>query len=297
MKVLITGANGFLGQHLTLFLSQKKFDVIACGRGACRIPGISNFIYSSIDLTNKETVYELVQKTNPDVIIHASAISKPDDCEANKENCILQNVEVTKYLIEACRNLKKVHFIYVSTDFVFGENGPHSEEDNPNPLNFYGESKLSAEFLINKSKLAFTIIRPVFIYGPVWEGLRPSFLHWIKNNLEEHKKIKVVSDQHRTPTFVIDICKAIETIILNKKTGVFHIAGKEILSPYQMATRVCAFLGLDAALIEDVTSESFKEIVVRAKKSGLKIEKAIKELNYDPTDFEKGIELTFNWKH
>jgi dTDP-4-dehydrorhamnose reductase len=295
MKILITGANGFLGQHLTLFLSEKGYTVIACSRGPCRIPQNFSFDYFPVDLTDKDEVEKLVNNISPDIIIHTAANSKPDDCHINREACLEQNVAATKYLLEALKNVSAAtKFIYLSTDFVFGENGPHEEDDPTGPLNFYGESKLIAEQNVKQSGLQYAIVRPVFIYGPVWEGLRSTFLHWIKNNLEQGKKIKVVSDQTRTPTFITDICKGIEAIIRLQKEGDFHLAGKDLLSPYDMAVTVASFLGLNAALIENVTSESFKEPVQRAKRSGLKIGKARQLLQYEPVDFAKGVALTFN---
>lgn len=295
MKILITGANGFLGQHLTLFLAQKNYDVIACSRGECRIPQHIPFEYFSVDLTDENAVSELINKVSPDVIVHTAANSKPDDCHINREGCLQQNVEATKYLLSALATQNdKARFIYLSTDFIFGENGPHSEDDETGPLNFYGESKLMAEHAVKESGLAYAIVRPVFIYGPVWNGVRSTFLHWVKNSLEQGKQIKVVSDQTRTPTFVTDICKGIEAIIRLNEQGDFHLAGKDLLSPYDMAIAVASFLKLDAALIENVTSESFVEPVQRAKRSGLKIDKAIKLLDYDPVDFMTGVELTFN---
>ncbi|WP_153797978.1 SDR family oxidoreductase [Foetidibacter luteolus] len=296
MKILITGANGFLGQHLTLHLAAKGYHVLAVSRGDCRIPLPHNFIFASLDITEKQPVDALVKVYAPDVIVHAAAISKPDECEKNRPACLLHNVTATQFLLHALQALPqgKSQFIYISTDFVFGENGPHAEEDEKGPLNFYGESKLQAERLVEQSGLPFSIVRPVFIYGAVWQGLRPSFLHWVKNNLEKGQPIKVVSDQQRTPTFVEDLCKGIESIIENRKTGVYHLAGKNILSPWQMAMDTAAILGLDAALIENVTSQSFAEPVKRAKKSGLKIDKAIHELDYNPVDFKEGIRSTFN---
>ncbi|MFX8685162.1 sugar nucleotide-binding protein, partial [Acinetobacter baumannii] len=74
------------------------------------------------------------------------------------------------------------HFMYISTDFIFGENGPHDENETPAPLNFYGESKLMAEQLVKTMKQHYTIVRPVFIYGPSYGNMRPSFLHWVKKN-------------------------------------------------------------------------------------------------------------------
>lgn len=293
MKVLITGANGFLGQHLTLFLSKSGYEVFASGRGDCRIAG-GGFSYAEINLLSENSVYDKVKQISPDVIIHAAAMSKPDECEKNKELCIATNVDSTKHLLKASKFPdKSPFFIYVSTDFVFGEGGPHSEDDTPAPLNFYGESKLMAEEKVWQSQLDWCIMRPVFIYGEALPGIRPSFLHWVKNNIELGKQIKVVSDQLRTPTYVEDICKGLDAIIQKRATGIYHLAGKDILSPYEMAIKVAELSGLDTLLIENVTEDTFKEPVKRAKHSGLKIEKTIKELNYDPLSFEEGIKATF----
>ncbi|QEC66283.1 SDR family oxidoreductase [Panacibacter ginsenosidivorans] len=295
MKILITGANGFLGQHLTLFLAEKGYNIIACSRGACRIPERFHFEYFPVELTDKIAVNALVRNISPGIIIHTAANSKPDDCHINREACLQQNVEATKNLLQSLKAVStKAKFIYISTDFIFGENGPHSEDATTDPLNFYGESKLMAEQCVKESGLSYAIVRPVFIYGPVWDGVRHTFLQWVKNSLEHGKAIKVVSDQTRTPTFVKDICKGIKAIIDSEQTGDFHLAGKDLLSPYDMAIAVASFLNLNAALIENVTSESFKEPVQRAKRSGLRIDKAKQLLQYDPVDFAKGVELTFN---
>jgi dTDP-4-dehydrorhamnose reductase len=299
MKVLVTGANGFLGQHLTLYLAGKGYNIIACNRGERRIAQKFLIQYYHTDITDKLAVASMIKAVQPDVVIHAAAMSKPDECNNNKEACHLVNVEATRFLVESLRSVKHVqpHFIYISTDFIFGENGPHSEDDIADPLNFYGETKLCAERLVTGSRLINTIVRPVFIYGPMLQGMRPSFLHWVKNNVEQNKTIKVVSDQQRTPTFVGDICKGIETIITKKTEGVYHLAGKDLLSPYQMAIAVANFLNLDAGLIKNVTSETFEEPVKRAKRSGLKIDKARKLLGYEPVSFEEGIQLTFKKDH
>lgn len=291
MKILVTGANGFLGQHLCFYLLHKGFNVIATGRGDCRIEEKTKLVYENITLTNEEEVEKLFSRHQPDAVIHTAAMSKPDECHVQRETCILNNVTATKYLLEKAN--PDTHFIYLSTDFIFGEGGPHAEDAVPAPLNFYGESKLQAEQLVQASGLLAAIVRPVFIYGPSWKGMRPSFLHWVKNNLEQQKPIKVVSDQLRTPTYVYDICKGITAIIRQKEKGIFHLAGKDIISPYEMALTVAKVAGLDASLIENVTSDTFPEPVQRAKKSGLLIEKARNILHYEPVSFEEGVKLTF----
>lgn len=291
MKILITGANGFLGQHLTLSLSQSTDAIFAVSKGDCRIPK-GNYSYFQIDLTRETEVVALLKKLQPDVIVHTAALSKPDECEEDKDRCLAVNVLATQYLADYSRPFVS-QFIFISTDFIFGENGPHAENDKPGPLNFYGESKLRAEKLVKESGIPYAIVRPVFIYGKVWRGLRPSFLHWIQSNLEQKKKIKVVNDQLRTPTFVGDLCRGIESIIRLKKTGDFHLAGSDLISPYQMAVTVARKLNLDVTLIESVTAATFVEKVIRAKRSGLKIAKAVRELNYQPVSFEEGVEKTF----
>lgn len=267
----------------------------AANRGKRRVPDDIVFNYFSTDFTDASAVLKLVAETNPQVIIHTAAISKPDECENDKDYCLQNNVEATRHLLQAFKLIQSpgALFIYLSTDFVFGEDGPHSEGDIKNPLNFYGESKLRAEELVIDSGLRYSIVRPVFIYGEVWTSLRPSFLHWVKNSLEAHKPIKVVSDQLRTPTHVYDICEGIEAIIKQQKTGIYHLAGKDILSPYKMAIITANVLGLDDGLIENVTSEIFPEPVKRAKRSGLKIDKAAAELLYEPVSFEEGVRMTF----
>jgi dTDP-4-dehydrorhamnose reductase len=245
--------------------------------------------YAECDLLDETGIDRLVEEFRPHTIIHNAAMSKPDECATNKELCTKVNVDSTRYLLKA----KAEHFIYMSSDFIFGENGPHAEDEETGPLNFYGETKLQAEELVKQSGSQHSIVRPVFIYGQSWEGLRPSFLHWVKNNLEQQKQIKVVSDQRRTPTYVGDLCTGIETIVSTGSTGTYHLAGKDFLSPYEMAVKTAEVLELDSSLIEKVTADTFPEPVKRAKLSGLNIDKARTELKYEPISFEEGVRRTF----
>jgi dTDP-4-dehydrorhamnose reductase len=293
MKILVTGANGFLAQHLCKFFVNKGFEVHGTYRNKSVLQVNTPIHYHLLELTDVSLVETLLYAVKPEIIIHAAAMSKPDECNNDQDACIKNNVEVTKYLVDASK-LLNAHFIYLSTDFIFGENGPHSENDFPDPLNFYGTSKLLAEKLIKSSSTQYAIVRPVFIYGPTWNGMRSSFVQWVAEKLKTGTKIKIVNDQFRTPTYVEDICKGIEQIIVCQKTGAYHLAGSEIYTPYQMAIKVAKLLGLDESLIEAVNSASFPEPVIRAEKSGLKIDKAIKELNYKPLSFEEGIRKSFN---
>ncbi len=291
MKVLITGANGFLGQHLSVFL-HDSFKIVATGRGRNRLPSAFQGKYVSCRLEDELAVHEYLGPEEADVIIHCAAMSKPDECNANREACIASNVLATENIIKLARKTS-AFVVFISTDFVFGDDGPHAEDALPSPLNFYGHTKLMAEKIVEESGLPYAIVRPVFIYGPVWFGLRDTFIQWVKKSLGNKEPLKIVGDQLRTPTYVYDICKGIERIVSGKKQGIFHLAGKDILSPYQLAVKVARFFKLDESLIEEVNSESFPEEVKRAKKSGLLIERAKRELDYSPVGIDQGIALSF----
>jgi dTDP-4-dehydrorhamnose reductase len=294
MKVLVTGANGFTGQHLVKTLVNKGFEVIATSRNESRLPTYNNLTYYNIELTDVSNVENLFYLTRPDAVIHTAAMSKPDECAANPSLCSANNIEATGHLLEAATKLGTQHFVYLSTDFIFGEGGPHAEDDAPAPLNLYGASKLEAEALINAATIKTTIVRPVFMYGPVWENLRPSFIQWVAGKLKNGEPIKVVTDQARTPTYIGDLCWGIQKIINEKVPGTFHLAGKDIVSPYDMAVAVAKHLNLPLDLIEPVTADTFPEPVKRAQRSGLKIDKAVSMLGYAPHSFAAALQKCFS---
>jgi len=268
--------------------------VIATSRNESRLPTYNNLTYYNIELTDVSNVENLFDLTRPDAVIHTAAMSKPDDCAANPSLCSANNIEATGHLLEAATKLGTQHFVYLSTDFIFGEGGPHAEDDAPAPLNLYGASKLEAEALINAATIKTTIVRPVFMYGPVWENLRPSFIQWVAGKLKNVEPIKVVTDQARTPTYIGDLCWGIQKIINEKVPGTFHLAGKDIVSPYDMAVAVAKHLNLPLGLIEPVTASTFPEPVKRAQRSGLKIDKAVSMLGYAPHSFSEALQKCFS---
>ena len=291
-KVLITGANGFLGNYLTALLVHN-YKVIATGKGACRINlPHENFCYESLDFTQKDAVACLFQKVKPDIVVHAGAISQPDTCELNKEFAYQSNVESTKFLL-AQSNFLKSFFVYVSTDFVFdGQRGMYIEEDIPNPVNYYGRTKLLSENAVQAYEYDWSIVRTVLVYGAPQSG-RDNILTLVAKSLKEGKMSRIVNDQVRTPTYVEDLAGAINTIIAKKATGIYHISGNEVLTPYQMTIAVAKYLGLKESLIEPVTANTFQQPALRPPKTGFRLAKAERELGYKPISFEEGLQKTF----
>jgi len=294
MKILITGSNGFVGSHWVQFCLDNNIDFWATGNRSVWVHSSNSSNYSVMNLTDAPTINEIVEWYAPTIIVHAAALSKPDVCHTNRENALDINVVGTDILLQAAKKLAhSVHFIYVSTDFVFGEDGPHSEDDPKNPLNFYGFTKLIAEQRVIESGLPYTIIRPSFVYGKSMHGVRKDFLHTILEQVRKGQPTHIVNDQFRTPTYIDDFCKALHSIIQQNITGVLHISGYNYLTPYQMVIEMLEFLKIPNILITPVTGEIFKEPVIRTKKGGLNIQKAQRLLHYEPTDFSKALKLIF----
>ena len=164
--ILITGSNGLLGQKLVEFLTQTlDIQVIATARGENRLPFTDGYEYHSMDITNSAQVEEVIAMTKPTAIIHGAAMTNVDQCEFEKETCWAQNVKAVEYLIAACRQ-HDIYLCHVSTDFIFdGASGPYTEEDEANPLSFYGWSKYAAEKLVQHSDIRWSIARTVLVYG------------------------------------------------------------------------------------------------------------------------------------
>jgi dTDP-4-dehydrorhamnose reductase len=295
MRVLLTGANGFLGYYLAESLIQRGHDVIATGRGESRLPYRSHasLHYVVMDFTDPFRVHDVFAHYRPEVVIHSGAMTRVDDCEVHQWNAYMANVEGTLNLLSNAEELH-CHFIFLSTDFVFdGSRGMYTEKDQPSPVNFYGKTKWEAEQAVMEYPSDWAIVRTIHVYGEPKTG-NPNFLFVLKQKLEKGENYMVVTDQFRMPTYVGDLVKGIIAILEKKATGVFHLSGKDLLTPYDMAIRTARLLGLDEKLIQPATAMTFTQPGRRPPRTGFVIEKARKELEYDPVSFEEGLKLTFS---
>ena len=295
MKILITGANGFIGYYLVEQLLAKKYSVIATGKGECRLPFTHdlNFQWLTMDFTDPFSIHDVFENIKPDVVVHAGAMSKPDECEMDQMKAYLVNVGGAVQLLINSEELKSF-FIFLSTDFVFdGERGMYIEDDMPRPVNYYGRTKLEAEEAVKEYEYDWAIVRTVLVYGKNHSG-HNNLLKIVREKLEKGEEYNVFDDQLRTPTYVEDLAKGIVSIIAKKAAGIFHLSGEDILTPYQMAIKTAEYLMLDSSVIKKVTAASFSQPAKRPLKTGFIIDKARKELGYDPVSFEEGLKKTFS---
>jgi dTDP-4-dehydrorhamnose reductase len=295
MKILITGANGLLGQHLVkLLLDTTAHDIIATSKGEPRfILQDSRLHYYTLDIRDAMKVNMLFEKLQPDTIVHCAALTQADECELNPIKAWEINVTATRFIADAAKKIN-AFLIFISTDFVFdGINGPYKETDTVNPVSYYGSTKVAAEKAVAESGLQYANVRTCLLYGNILSGTRSNVVSWVKENLQQGKNIKVVNDQWRTPTYVEDLTKGILLIAEKRATGLFHISGADFLTPYDMAIATAEYLHLDKWLIEKTDASAFTQAAKRPARTGFIIDKAKLQLGYAPLSFKEGLKKMY----
>jgi len=282
MKILITGVNGLLGSKLFELLSTSEHDIISTGRTQ------EGLAATALDITNEKQIHQVLEFHKPDVLINTAAIADVDLCETEKELCWNTNVKAIGHLIDACKKFN-VHLIHISTDYIFdGTSGPYKESDSPNPISYYGKSKLEGEKIIIESNLNHTIIRTILVYGV---HAKSNIVSYVKKSLENGNPVNLVDDQHRMPTLVDDLANACITAANKKALGVFHISGEQMLNYYEIGSSIADYFSLDASLINKIKTSELNQKARRPELTGFILDKAKKELNYKPTSFTNSLEV------
>lgn len=292
MKIAVTGINGLLGQHLGWLLLEQGHRVAGMGKGPARVPFANHagFSYYQADISQPGAFHLFFEKYGSfDHLVHAAALTQVDYCEEHKEEAMQMNVHATLHALAAAEDHCKA-ICYISTDFVFdGQKGDYTETDELAPVNWYGVTKQLAESLIQEAKIPWSVIRTCLVYGNALSGTRSNIITWVRDNLQQQKPIKVVSDQVRTPTYVKDLAKGIQLVLEKNARGIYHISGNEKLTPYDMALKAAQWFGLDASLMTRVDASTFSQPGKRPLKTGFVIDKAVHELGYAPVGFEEGM--------
>lgn len=290
-KIAITGSNGLLGQTLVNLLLQESesYKVFGLSRGDNR-SGRDDFSYYSIDITNDGQLNKCLESICPDVIVNTAAMTHVDVCEDDKEGCDLLNVEAVKYLVGISEKLN-AHLIHISTDFIFdGKKGYYKETDVPNPLSYYGLSKLKSEQLLTSSEIDYTILRTILVYGQVNNLGRNNIVLWVKEMLENGKEVTMVDDQFRMPTYVEDLAQVCKISIDKRAKGIFNISSNQLLSVYEIAQVVAEEFELDKSLIKPISTRTLDQKAPRPKKTGFDLTKTNQVLDFHPKSFKEDLQ-------
>jgi len=282
MKILGTGLSGLVGTRIIELLGNKyEFEDLSLDTG--------------FDITSKESVFQKISSSGASLVLHLAAKTDVDGCEKDKalgENGDAWKVNVlgTQNIIEACESSDK-KLIYISTDFVFGgdtKKGFYTEEDIPNPINWYAMTKYEGEKRVQKSNLKWTIVRLAYPYRAKFE-IKKDFLRAIIEKLENKEKLQALTDHIFTPTFIDDFAFAIDFLLSSSQTGIFHAVGSQSLTPYDAALKIADAFNLNKSLIYKTTREAyFKDRASRPFCLALKDDK-IGKLGIRMRTFEEGL--------
>ena len=292
MKVLITGSNGLLGQKLLHKLRvDKGINLVAISRGENRVSEKSGYIYFNLDITDNDEVERVIVEQMPDVVINTAAMTNVDMCEDKKDACDALNVNAVQYLANACQKIN-AHLIHISTDFIFdGEDGPYTEEDKPNPLSYYGLSKLKSEQLLQDHMVKWTILRTIIIFGIGERLSKENIVLWAKGALEKGDSLNIIDDQFRAPTLAEDLADACILAAKKKAYGIFNASGKDIMSVYEMVERIRKYYGLDNTNLSRISTSTLNQKAKRPPRTGFILNKAKSVLGYNPHSFEECLSI------
>lgn len=248
------------------------YKIISCDLSPESYLSFPNLSYESLDITNRRQLGFQISFYHPEVIINAAAYTDVDGCEIHKDKAWTTNVGGVKNLVNFCRK-QQIKLIHLSTDYIFnGEKGPYSEEDPPDPVNFYGETKLQSEKIIKESGGDFLIIRTNVLYG-FGKKVKPTLFLWLLDKLSQNEKIKIATDQFNNPTLVDNLSSCILEMVKKNISGIYHIGGSEYLSRYDFATKVANKFNFDKNNILPTQTEFLQQQAKRPHRGGLKIDK------------------------
>jgi dTDP-4-dehydrorhamnose reductase len=290
-RVLITGANGLLGQALVERLALDTDDeIVATARDETPRYPSAPCDYHPMDVTAPDAVEAVLKDVEPDVIVNCAAVSDVTECENDRNRAWAVNARAVKRLAKHCDRLG-AHLIQVSTDFVFnGQTGPYDETARPDPVNYYGRTKLAGENALREVGLSdWTLVRTVLLYGTARQLRRSNVVQWMIESLAQGETVHVVTDQWRTPTYVDDLADGIARIIDRDATGIYHLSGQDMVTIHELAETVADVFGFDASLVDPVPSDYFEDAVERPPKTGFILDKAARELGYDPRPLAEGL--------
>jgi dTDP-4-dehydrorhamnose reductase len=284
LKLLITGASGLFGSKLAQMGLSKNFEVYSSDIQSSSIYG--NFV--KLDISGKAQVDETFKTIKPDVVVHAATLTDVDKCELNKELAWKVNVEGTKNIVEAAKTAGSF-LIYISTDYVFsGETGRYKESDAPNPINYYGVTKLKAEEIVKTQKEYF-IARPSVMYGSTPAAGKVNFALWLIEKLQKGERVKIVTDQWNTPTLNTNLAEMTLEVIERKLTGIYHLCGATRVNRLEFAEQIADVFSLDKSLIDKILSSQFKLPAKRPMDSSLDTLKAQQILQHKPLEMDKAL--------
>ena len=250
-QVIALGLSGLVGSRISELLAEK-YELVSLTTS------------SGVDITKPESLTVIKEYRDANFVLHLAAKTDVDGCESDKElgdqgEAWKVNAWGTSNVAEICRETGK-KIIYVSTDFVFDGEKPegdyYTEEDTPNPTNWYAVTKYEGEKTVEKSGADYLILRIAYPYRAKF-AIRKDFARSIKERLENNQSVKTVTNHIFCPTFIDDLAGVIDKLIENDLSGIYHAVGASSISPLDACYLIADVFGLNRSLILKTTREEF----------------------------------------
>jgi len=284
-KLMITGASGLLGSRVADLAMRQGYTVYSCFKEHESLFG--NRV--RLDITSKGMVDKVFENLKPDIVVHAAALTSVEECEANKELALKVNYEGTFNITMAASKVD-AFLVYCSTDYVFdGEKGLYREEDEPNPINYYGYTKLRGEEVVKEYEREWMIARTSVIYGNRPATGRVNFALWIIEKLSKGEEIKVLTDQWVSPTLSTSLGEMILEATQRKLSGVYHLAGASRISRFEFAQTLASIFALNKELIKPTTLIEMNWLARRPRDSSLNVSKSTRILANKPIEIKEAL--------
>jgi dTDP-4-dehydrorhamnose reductase len=288
--VLVTGASGFLGEHLARrFAAAGNIVVGTNHHNPVHIPRADVI---PIDIADAGSVLRLFRDLRPVAVFHCAALTDMNACERDPETARTINVEGTRALADAARtHTPQAPFVYVSTDLAFdGRHAPYREDDPPSPLGEYGRTKVEGEGIVLGLERG-VVVRAPLIYGP--PGTHSGgFLKWMEESVAIGREMTLFSDEVRSPVHVEDLCIALEFAALHiGERRVWHAAGPEGLTRVEMGRLLCTARGRDTSIIRERTRTEAGVASLRPRDVTLDSRRLWEAAGYSSRGFADGLKF------
>lgn len=270
MYILVVGASGLLGSNVVVAGKTNGFEVIGTYNSTqpqFEIP------LEQLDIRNTDRFRKLVQKYQPTTVVNCAAMTDVDRCESNPDEAFALNAEAPENLATICDEFG-IRFVHVSTDYVFdgATSNSYSEEDEPNPQQVYGESKLVGEQAVRAAGSEPLVIRPSFVYG-VHQSRDElaGFSVWVLERLDDGESVPLFTDQYITPSRAGEAAETLLELTRTEMSGVVHVAARSCVTPYEFGEQICRLIDAPTELLVEGSMKDVDRPAERPKRTCLDV--------------------------
>ena len=271
-KLLLTGSAGLLGEALIDKLC-GRFSLIAVYNNNPPVSKCEGYIKYQADLADEAQAEDAVDKLKPDIIVNSAAWVDVDGCESDRERAWKSNYKVVENLVNStCQ--KGTYLIQISTDYIFnGKDHPGRIDDRPDPLNYYGQTKLMAEEYIRRNHPNYLIVRTCALMADPKRG-KTNLLNYFYDNLKAGRQVVAPDDIYANPIWIHNLAELIAEALERHLTGILHMGGMDHISRYEFGKILADVFGFDKELVKPVSADRQRRPAKRPQYAGLDMEQS-----------------------